>query len=176
MDRLFKSSWAVHVSCFKTTRRLFDDWTWFIRLARSCCFFPVQSWFVSLSNKGNLLDSKEVWSWNFFKMLLKTVGQRFWLFCSTSKNQCGRNDRNFDVKMAGFSTMTVLLCPQHCPSRSFSWRTRLQCWHGHRTAWSLCISSTANLQSDLSALVLQPTYSPISLHWFYSHPTAWSLH
>jgi len=99
------------------------------------------------------------------------VGQQFWLFCGTGNNQWGRNDWNFDVKMAGFSTMTMLLCSQRCPSRSFSWRPRLQCWKSYPTAWSLVIGSTAFLQLDLSPLVLQPAYCLICLLWFSSNPT-----
>jgi len=113
-------------------------------------------------------------SGNVFKMLMKMVGQQFWLFCGTGKNQCGINDRNFEVKIAGFSTMTMLLCSQHCPSRSFSWRPRLQCWQSHPTAWSVYCGSTATLLL-WSPAVPQPTYWLNSPKWFHNQHTAWSL-
>jgi hypothetical protein len=196
--RLFKNSCVVHVSSVESHMKPFDDGTCFIRPSGSCCHFPFSPDLFHCQIRAVIRFKGSV-QLKLFKMLMKTVGQQFWLFCGTGKYQCGRNDQNFDVKVAGFSTMTMLVFSQRCPSRSFSWRPRLQCWHSYPTACSVLIGSTALLQLDLSALILQPPYSLISPHstavlqpdlsalipqlcyslicllWFYSHPTAWSL-
>jgi hypothetical protein len=149
---------------------LFDDWTWFIRAPGSCCCF-LFSPDLFLFQIGAIIWFNGNVQGNFFKMLMEMVGQQFWLFCVNGKNQCGRNDWKFDVKMAGLSTMTMLLCFQRCPSRSFSWWPRLQCWHSQPTAWSLSCGSTATLLL-WSPVVSQALCSLISLQWSHSQPTA----
>jgi hypothetical protein len=146
----FKVQWSAWVGTVKKT-------------SGSCCCFPFSP-DLFLYQIRAVIWFKRKWSGgNFFKMLIKVVGQQFWLFCGTGKNQCGRNDWNFDLIMAGLSTMTMLLCSQRYPSRSFFYEDQDSS------------VGTATLQPALSSLVPQLCYSFISLHWFYSHPTPWSL-
>jgi hypothetical protein len=107
-------------------------------------------------------------------MLMEIVGQQFWLFCGIGKSIVGEMTRILMWKW-------LIFPPWQCSCALSA--VHQEVFHEDQDS----SVGTATLHPDLSALVshlcyslisalvLQPPYSLISLHWFHTFATAWCL-